>query len=559
MKKNVASQVIGVQMISASDGSAFTGAVSCLVTGDGGTQTAGGGSVTHEGNGFHSYAPTQAETNYNHIGFTFTGTGAIPATVQLFTSFPQTGDSFGLIGTAGAGLTNIGTIATVTNLTNLPTIPTNWITAAGIAADAIGASELATDAVTEIVNAVWANATRTVTAATNITSTGGTTVPQTGDSFARIGAAGAGLTAVPWNASWDAEVQSECADALAVYDPPTNAEMEARTLVAAGYATPTNITAGTITTATNVTTVNGLAANVITAASIATDAGAEIADAVWDEAIAGHLTAGSTGAALNGATAPTAAAVADAVWDEALAGHLSAGSTGEALNAAGAAGDPWTTTLPGAYAGAQAGKMLSDILTDTAEIGAAGAGLTALASAANLATVDTVVDSILLDTAEIGAAGAGLTAVPWNAAWDAEVQSECTDALNAYDPPTKAELDSAVAPLATAANLATVAGYVDTEVAAIKAKTDNLPAAPAAVGDIPTAIQNADALLNRDMSAVSDTNARTPLNALRLLRNKWTSAAGTLTVTKEDDTTSAWTSVLSGDAAADPVVGSDPA
>jgi hypothetical protein len=38
--------------------------------------------------------------------------------------------------------------------------------------------------------------------------------PQTGDSFARIGAAGAGLTAVPWNASWDAEVQSEVVDAL---------------------------------------------------------------------------------------------------------------------------------------------------------------------------------------------------------------------------------------------------------------------------------------------------------------------------------------------------------
>ena len=36
--------------------------------------------------------------------------------------------------------------------------------------------------------------TRTLTAATNITSTGGTTVPQTGDSFALIGAAGAGLT-----------------------------------------------------------------------------------------------------------------------------------------------------------------------------------------------------------------------------------------------------------------------------------------------------------------------------------------------------------------------------
>ena len=68
------------------------------------------------------------------------------------------------------------------------------------------------------------------------------------------------------------------------------------------------------------------------------------------------------------------------------------------------------------------------------------------AGSANLITkvdaIDTVVDAILVDTAVIGSAGAGLTAVPWNAAWDAEVQSECTDALNAYDPPTKAEVDA---------------------------------------------------------------------------------------------------------------------
>src|SRR3990167_8745562 len=38
-------------------------------------------------------------------------------------------------------------------------------------------------------------------------------------------------------------------------------------------------------------------------------------------------------------------------------------------------------------------------------------------------------DAILVDTAVIGAAGAGLTAVPWNASWDAEVQSEVDDAL----------------------------------------------------------------------------------------------------------------------------------
>lgn len=45
--------------------------------------------------------------------------------------------------------------------------------------------------------------------------------------------------------------------------------------------------------------------------------------------------------------------------------------------------------------------------------------------------------------------------------------------------------------------LDTIDDFLDTEVAAIKAKTDNLPTAPAAVSDIPTANENADALLDR--------------------------------------------------------------
>lgn len=40
---------------------------------------------------------------------------------------------------------------------------------------------------------------------------------QTGDNYARIGANGGGLSAVPYNAAWDAEIQSEVADALAVF------------------------------------------------------------------------------------------------------------------------------------------------------------------------------------------------------------------------------------------------------------------------------------------------------------------------------------------------------
>ncbi len=106
--------------------------------------------------------------------------------------------------------------------------------------------------------------------------------------------------------------------------------------------------------------------------------------------------------------------------------------------------------------------------------------------------------------------------------------------------------------------LSTIAGYLDTEVAAIKAKTDLIPAAPAAVGDIPTAVQNADALLKRDMSAVTGEAARSMLNALRFLRNRWAISAGTLTVFKEDDSTSAWTGAAT-QTAGDPVSQVDPA
>jgi len=91
MRKNVAGQVIGAQMVNASNGAAFVAAVSVSITGDGGTQTPGGGAVTHEGNGFHSYVPSQAETNFTHIAFTFTGSGAVPTTVQVYTELAAAG------------------------------------------------------------------------------------------------------------------------------------------------------------------------------------------------------------------------------------------------------------------------------------------------------------------------------------------------------------------------------------------------------------------------------------------------------------------------------------
>lgn len=86
---------------------------------------------------------------------------------------------------------------------------------------------------------------------------------------------------------------------------------------------------------------------------------------------------------------PTAAAIADQVWDEAIAGHLGAGSTGAALNAAGSAGDPWTTPLPGAYGAGTAGKIVGDNINAT------------VSSRASQTSVDTIDDFVDTEVAAI--------------------------------------------------------------------------------------------------------------------------------------------------------------
>ncbi len=82
-------------------------------------------------------------------------------------------------------------------------------------------------------------------------------------------------------------------------------------------------------------------------------------------------------------------------------------------------------------------------------------------------------------------------------------------------------------------------------------------AAAALAADALTGI--ADAVLKRDFSSVTGEAARSLLNAARFLRNKWSVAAGTLTVMKEDDTAPAWTATVVGTTGADPITSSDPA
>lgn len=123
--------------------------------------------------------------------------------------------------------------------------------------------------------------------------------------------------------------------------------------------------AGTNNVIPTVTTVNGLAANVITAASMAADAGAEIADAVWDEALSGHTTAGTAG---------------------------------KGLSDAGAAGDPWSTALPGAYGSGTAGKILGDKAFNASQIGGSTTAATAAGKAFQGIVTGTAVTGTLSTT-----------------------------------------------------------------------------------------------------------------------------------------------------------------
>lgn len=254
MKKNTASQKIGAQMVSASDGSAFTGTVTVYVCGDAGTQaigSVGSGICTHEGNGYHTYAPSQAETNYDLIAFTFIGTGAIPATVQLYTQMdanvlsvagtaqtandmsgdidtlltrvvgtlatgthnPQTGDAYAVVNSGTFGNSAIKTQLADIHDTDLPAVKTDT---AAILADT------GTDGVVvpqAQADKVWGTTARTLTAGTNIVLAKGTGVTGLNDLAAAdvrtaVGLATANLDTQLAALPTDADVNAACDTAV---------------------------------------------------------------------------------------------------------------------------------------------------------------------------------------------------------------------------------------------------------------------------------------------------------------------------------------------------------
>lgn len=253
------------------------------------------------------------------------------------------------------------------------------------------------------------------------------------------------------------------------------------------------------------------------------------------------------------------------------------------------------TTIPGVLgtpAGADLAADIASIQTDTTAIVADTNELQT--DWANGGRLDLIIDAILVDTAEIGAAGAGLTAIPWNASWDAEVQSECNDALVALGldhlvgasvTGTDVTDNSIIAKLVSSSATADWDDFVNTT-DSLQAVRDHIgdgtnlteaggdgdhlsaiPSAAAIWSAITDAAANkiADHVLRRSLAtaaASSDGDTvifRSLIGAVRKLVNKidTTTTSGKLTIFEEDDTTEAGTQSLTTDAAADPITVAD--
>ena len=155
------------------------------------------------------------------------------------------------------------------------------------------------------------------------------------------------------------------------------------------------------------------------------------------------------------------------------------------------------------------------------------------------ANLDTQLSAIAgyIDT-EVGAIKAKTDLIPGSPA-------STTDCL------TAAGVRSAVG-LASAnldAQLLTISGYIDTEVGAIKAKTDLIPSSPAAVGDIPTAAQNAAGLLDLANGVETGLTVRESLRAAvsALVGILAGAATGTITIRNVGNTKTRITATVDAD------------
>src|SRR5580765_8257099 len=236
------------------------------------------GATTHTGNVVLSDGLTiSAPGTLNRAGLDIAGNGT-GAAMKLVGGATGIGFSIAGGGTSGDGVKVTTTSGHGINLAPVGTSMHGLLSTGGNGGTSDGIKAVAGTGGVDIRGNITGNLVGTVSTLT--TYTGNT--PQTGDSFARIGAAGAGLTALGDTriANLDATVSSR----MATYTQPTG--FLAATFPTGTIANTTNITAGVITTATNLTTNNDKTGYTLSSAGV---------QAIWDALTSALTTVGSIG------------------------------------------------------------------------------------------------------------------------------------------------------------------------------------------------------------------------------------------------------------------------
>jgi hypothetical protein len=402
------------------------------VTLDAGTQATGtvsSGAATHEGHGYWTYAPSQAESNGDLVAFTFENSAAVSATVQIYTSFPQTVDV--AAGVTLSAVTHTGAvIPTVTNLTNAPT-----------------AGDLTATMKTSVENTVWnANASAHTSAGTlggnldvkvstvsggsftnadfGIVDTGTaqsatstTIVLRAAAAFANtelvgqtvfIASASTGSGQVRQITAYNGATDTATVDAWTTTPTGTiTYRVFATAPASATILAPVNVTQwlgssapantgdafarlGAPVTATISQDIAAVKTDTANAVTKATDIQGRIPTAL----VSGRIDAsvGAMAANVVNASALASDAVAEitvGVVDQTMTGHTTSGTVGGALNAAGSSGDPWSTVLPASYASGTAGGIIGNNIN---------ASITSRASQTSVDTVGTNVAAVKAKT-----------------------------------------------------------------------------------------------------------------------------------------------------------------
>ena len=194
------------QVVLISDGTIQTSSVVITVRGQGGAEATGGGTTAYGAEGTVYYTPTQAETNYTSFVVIASKASCFSASQTVVTTASATPGKVVLSGETHASAV-IPTVSTVTD----------------------GATEAKQDIIDANIDTLLTRIVGTLAAGTHNPASAaqiavlsdwidGGRLDLLLDAIKAVtdaqAATGTGLTAIPWNAAWDAEVQSEVNDAL---------------------------------------------------------------------------------------------------------------------------------------------------------------------------------------------------------------------------------------------------------------------------------------------------------------------------------------------------------